>query len=128
VRTPASGGFIKGQRVTCDNRAFMGDLTCLDEDVEFILHLECKKHKKWSIKDWLRQAEEDCPEGKIPVLVAHRELENSEPILRKNGQEKRMRVYDAKDFVTLPLDDFLRIVNRDRIVLEKTTKVRRNKK
>lgn len=51
-------------------------------------HLEVKRQERIQIEAWCRQAEEDCPEGKIPVVV-----------WRRNREPWR---------VTLLLDDFLK--------------------
>ena len=68
-RTPQSGGFAKTNSKAAD---FRGDVTLVDEDKEFLLHIECKSHKVWKIPKWITQAESDCPKDKIPLLVFHR--------------------------------------------------------
>jgi len=94
-RTPQSGGFQKGKNTHSD---FKGDIVCLDEGVEFNLHIECKNAETLSIPAWTRQAEEDCPPGKIPAIIFHRKNTDIESIV-------------------LTLEDFLRIVDRDKIII-----------
>lgn len=36
------------------------------------LSVECKDHRALAIGTWVDQAERQCPEGQIPVVVAHR--------------------------------------------------------
>lgn len=88
TRTPQSGGFAKKS-----NKAeeFKGDLTCLEKDKEFLLHVECKSHKTISLQSWIRQAESDCPKGKIPIVVFH------EP-------------NTSNEYTTLKWEDFLNLI------------------
>ena len=51
-RTPLSGGFAKGKNL----KSVKGDLNTLDEDIDFLLHIECKDQLKWAIKSWWKQA------------------------------------------------------------------------
>lgn len=102
VRTPMSGGFQKSS----DSEDFRGDINCIDKDKDFKLHLECKKHQKWSVGKWWKQAEEDCPKGRVPMLVMH----------RFQKIEENKRVETAEDFVMLKLDDFMHIVDAEKIV------------
>lgn len=104
-RTPMSGGFKKNDA----NAVLRGDLGNLNNKVEFRLHIECKDWKNWSMLQWIRQAEGDCPEGRIPCVISHRE--------QKVEEGKRTQV--AKNFITLPLEDFLEIVDENKIILEK---------
>lgn len=105
TRTPMSGGFKKDST----SMMFKGDLNSMDEDLEFMLHLECKNHATWSLPKWIRQAEDDCPDGHIPVIICHRGQKN----------EDGKRVQEAGDFVMLPLDDFLSIVSKNKILRRK---------
>ena len=91
-RTPQSGGFAKGK----DASHFRGDIIPIDESVDFKLHIECKNATTWSLKQWLAQAEEDCPEGRTPLVIFHKP--NS-----------------SVDYVTLRLEDFLDLVPQDKI-------------
>lgn len=68
VRTPQSGGFAK-KSTKADE--FRGDITSLDDSINFKLHIEAKCHKTLSLPNWLRQAKSDCPSGKIPCVVFH---------------------------------------------------------
>lgn len=97
VRTPQSGGFAK-KSTKADE--FRGDITILDEDKELRLHIECKNAKTWSLPKWFEQAESDCPEGKSPVVVFHKHN-------------------TSKNYIALSLDDFLKLVPKENIVLEK---------
>ena len=36
------------------------------------LSVECKDHRTLSLAQWVNQAEEQCPAGHIPVVIAHR--------------------------------------------------------
>jgi len=101
-RTPLSGGFAKSKNLN----PVKGDLNSLDDSIKFNLHIECKNHKTWSIKEWWRQASEDCPKGKYPVVIMHQGQEN------KDGK----RVQEACDFVFLRLSDFLDLVDRNKII------------
>jgi len=74
MRTAGSGG---SQWKNTHNMA--GDITCTDEN--FPLHLElknsvgwkdfqqCLTAPKWAFWDYLEQAERDCPDNKIPVVI-----------------------------------------------------------
>jgi len=103
-RTPQSGGFAKN---SSKGDEFRGDIVSIDGTVDFILHVECKSHKTWKLKEWIRQSKEDCPEGKIPIVVFHQGQRN------ENGK----RVEEAGDYVALSLEDFLDIVDKDKIVV-----------
>ena len=94
TRTPQSGGFAK-KSTKADE--FRGDIVALDENVDLILHIECKNAKTWSLPAWFAQAESDCPKGKIPCVIFH-----------KHGT--------SKDYIALSLEDFFRIVPKDSII------------
>lgn len=114
TRTPMSGGFKKNS----SSMMFKGDLNSMEEDKEFMLHLECKNHSTWSLPSWIRQAESDCPKGHIPVIVCHRR--------QKNNEGKRIQ--EAGDYVMLPLDDFLSIIGKESILRPKKKSLRRKSK
>lgn len=97
VRTPQSGGFAKKSAKADD---FRGDIVPADEDIELSLHIECKCQKTWSLPAWFKQAEEDCPNGKFPIVVFH-----------QHGT--------SKDYVALSLEDFFKLVPRDNVILPK---------
>ena len=97
-RTPMSGGFAKGSSKASE---FRGDIITVDDSIDFKLHIECKSHKTWKLKEWIEQAKEDCPKGRIPIVVFHQGQRN------ENGK----RVEEADDYVCIRLDDFLDIVN-----------------
>lgn len=99
-RTPASGGYKK----EIENKSLRGDIVCLNDDVDFLLHLELKNRKNgWKVvQDWFKQANEDCIKGKIPCVIMHQNLEKG--------------LYNAEDFIMLRLSDFLNIVSYEKIV------------
>lgn len=114
-RTPQSGGFAKD---TEKGEEFRGDIVCIDDSIDFKLHAECKDHSSWSLPSWLRQAEEDCPQGKIPIVIYHRRQKN------KDGK----RIQEAGDFVSLSLEDFLDLVDKDKVIVLKEQKPKKLKK
>ena len=93
-RTPQSGGFAKKSDKADDYR---GDITIVDTKQMLLLHIECKNQKQWSLPKWIAQAEEDCPNGRKPIVVFHQH--NS-----------------SKDYVCLSLEDFFDIVEKDKVV------------
>ena len=96
VRTPQSGGFAK-KSVKADE--FRGDIVSADKDMELTLHVECKNAQTWSLPAWLRQAESDCPKGKIPCVIMH-------------------KANSSKDYITLSLSDFFNLVQREAVFKE----------
>ena len=101
-RTPMSGGFQKNK----SGEDFRGDITNLDKSIDFKLSIECKNQKAWSLPAWIRQAEEDAPEGKYPVVISHRHR-----VVKEGKVETK-----AEDFITLKLSDFLEIVEQSKII------------
>lgn len=97
VRTPQSGGFVKNSTKAED---FRGDIVPADSTVKLVLHIECKNTQKWTLPQWIKQAESDCPDGKCPVIVFHQH--NS-----------------SKDYVCLTLEQFLSLVPKERVILKK---------
>lgn len=93
-RTPQSGGFAKKSDKADDYR---GDITIVDTKQMLLLHIECKNQQKWSLPKWLKQAESDCPEGRLPIVIFHEHN-------------------TSNDYVTLRLEDFLNIVPKDKVV------------
>ena len=105
VRTPQSGGFAKKSSKASD---FRGDITCLDESIDFKLHIECKDQKTLKIRDWVQQAESDCPQDRVPVVIFHlAQVIKEGKVVSKSG-----------DYVTLRLDDFLELVDKETIIKE----------
>lgn len=100
VRTPQSGGFAKKSAKAGE---FRGDIVPANDDIDLSLHIECKNAKTWSLPTWFRQAEEDCPEGKVPVVVFH-----------QHGT--------SKDYIALSLEDFFKLVPKERVILRKKGK------
>lgn len=98
VRTPLSGGFAK-----CNERAdsFRGDIVPADDSIDLALHIECKNSKSWSLPKWFEQAESDCPKGKVPCVIFH-----------KHGT--------SKDYISLSLDDFFKLVPTKSIIRRKS--------
>lgn len=98
-RTPSSGGYKK----EVDNSNLRGDIVCLSEGVDFLLHLELKNRKAgWKVvQDWYKQAQEDCIKGKYPCVIMHQALEKGSP---------------AKDFILLELSDFFKIIDYKKII------------
>lgn len=97
VRTPQSGGFAKKSAKADD---FRGDIVPADEDIELSLHIECKNAKTWSLPAWFKQAQSDCPKGKIPVVVFH-----------QHGT--------SNDYIALSLEDFFKLVPKEGVILQK---------
>ena len=100
VRTPQSGGFAKKYAKADD---FRGDIVPADEDIDLSLHIECKNAKTWSLPAWFKQAESDCPKGKAPVVIFH-----------QHGT--------SKDYIAMSLEDFFKLVPKDRVILRKRVK------
>ena len=100
VRTPQSGGFAKKSAKADD---FRGDIVPADEDIELSLHIECKNSKTWSLPAWFKQAQSDCPKGKIPVVVFH-----------QHGT--------SNDDIALSLEDFFKLVPKEKVILRKRVK------
>ena len=94
VRTPQSGGFARHMDGT---EGFRGDIVPADRDVVFLLHVEAKNAKTWSFPQWMAQAEADAPEGKVPVVVAH-----------KHGT--------SESYVLINLTDFLDLIPLDKVI------------
>ena len=75
-RTPLSGGMD-----------WKGDILPVFGEIPY--HIECKKVEKLNIWKALEQAEKDCPEDKIPIVIFTRNR--------------------TEDYVAIKLEDFLRI-------------------
>lgn len=104
-RTPRSGAYAS----TSGDTSLSGDLANINSEYDFKCHLELKCHKAWSILRWFEQALGDCPQGKLPIVIAH----------QQQVIENNRRVKEAEDFVFLRLSDFLDIVNDEKIILKK---------
>lgn len=101
VRTPLSGGFQKDSA----GAVYKGDLTNLDESIDFKLQIECKNQKTWKLKQWYNQVEEEAKGlNTIPTVIFHE--------------------HGGRDFIMMQLDDFLNVVDSDKIIQKKeqTTK------
>jgi len=96
-RTPQSGGFAKHREGLDSVR---GDLNTFTDE-KFLFHVECKNQAKWSLKAWFKQANDECPKGKIPIVVFHQ------------GQlvEAGTRVDIAEDFVMIRARAFFDLVD-----------------
>ena len=86
TRTPQSGGFAKKSKKADD---FRGNIVTVDKDLDMLLHIECKHHKTWAMKDWLKQANSDCPKGKIPVVIMHQLQEIKEGKVVTNSEDRK---------------------------------------
>jgi hypothetical protein len=71
-RTPLSGGWSEKAEAK-------GDIVCVDDN-DFLYCVECKNAEGWTLEslfaekhkwfdDWWKQAVEECPAGKIPLLI-----------------------------------------------------------
>jgi len=69
----------------------------------FNLFLFCKNAKTWSLPAWFKQAESDCPKGKIPVVVFHQHR-------------------TSNDYIALKLEDFFKLVPKEKVILRKKGK------
>ena len=96
VRTPQSGGFAKNKLTS---EGFRGDIVPASSATDFLLHVEAKNTRTWSFPIWLRQAESDCPMGKIPVIIAH-------------------KFNTSKKYILIDLEQFLSLVPAERLVKE----------
>lgn len=99
ARTPMSGGF----QHNTSNEEIRGDITNLNKDYSFLLHIECKNQKVWKLREWINQAKSDCPEKKKPIVVFHAAREVGSP---------------ATDYVCLSLNDFLELIDKDKVVIK----------
>lgn len=99
-RTPQSGGFAKKASLADDYR---GDITIVDTTQMLLIHIECKNQKSWQLKNWIEQAESDCPTGRTPIVVFHQH--NS-----------------SKDYVCLSLEDFFKLVDKKKVVKKREFK------
>ena len=104
TRTPQSGGFAKKFNKSED---FKGDIVCLEDNVELLLHIEAKNQKSVNIRKRINQAEEDCVIDKIPVVVYY---------LGEIVKDGKVKEKKKGDYITLKLDDFMKIVDVDKIV------------
>jgi hypothetical protein len=102
-RTPQSGGFAKKSEKADD---FRGDIVPVDKGVNLLLHVEAKNHKTWSLKEWLRQAQSDCPEGRIPIVI----------FKKANTNEKVGEKGNQQNIVAIDLEDFLKLVPKDKVI------------
>lgn len=97
VRTPQSGGFIKNSLKAED---FRGDVVPADGSIRLILHIECKNAKRWTLPQWLEQAESDCPKGRVPIVVFH-------------------QYNSSKDYVCISLEQFMELVPKKNILFKR---------
>lgn len=101
VKTPSSGGF----KHSSNNEEIRGDVSNLNKEVVFMLHLECKNQKTIKMKEWLKQAESDCPKGKIPTVIFHQQQEI----------EDGKVVQKSEEFICMKLSDFLGVVDEKKV-------------
>ena len=76
---------------------YKGDITIVVTKQMLLLHIECKNQKQWSLPKWIAQAEEDCPEGRTPIVIFHKHN-------------------TSKDYVCLSLEDFFSLVEKQKVV------------
>lgn len=88
-RTPQSGGFAKKSDKADDYR---GDITIVDTKQMLLLHIECKNQQQWSLPKWIKQAFEDAPKERTPIVIFH-----------QHGT--------SKDYVCLSLEDFFNLIS-----------------
>lgn len=100
-RTPSSGGFQK----SANNDSLRGDISNLNKDYNFMLSIECKNATTWSLPKWLKQAQDDCPSGKIPIVAFHcKQLIEDGKVVQK-----------SRNYVCLELEDLLKIVEEEKV-------------
>lgn len=97
-RTPQSGGFAKKSTLADDYR---GDITIVNPKQYLKLHIECKARKTLALPQWLRQAEEDCPNNRTPITIFH--IHNS-----------------SDNYVACKLEDFCSLIKPSGITLSST--------
>ena len=90
TRTPMSGGFAKNKD---KSEGFKGDIVPVDKTVNLNIHVECKSQKTWKMREWLKQAKEDCPKDKTPLVIA--------------GEFRTSNI-----FVTMPIEGFFALVEK----------------
>ena len=100
-RTPGSGGFQK----TANNDSLRGDVSNLNKDYDFKLHIEAKNATTWSLPAWLKQAQDDCPAGKIPIVAFH----------CKQKIEDGKVTQKSRNYVCLELEDLLQIIDERKV-------------
>lgn len=97
ARTPQSGGFAKKSEKASN---FRGDIVSIDKDYDISMHMELKNHNAWSLPAWIKQAEEDCPEEKIPCVIMH-------------------KPNTSIDYITMRLEDFLSLCDKEKVLIHK---------
>jgi len=115
-RTPLSGGWAK-EKIT-------GDIVPIDrQDDNFPFSVECKNQKALSVPAWLKQAKDDCPEGKMPLLIFHLPRDNDEYVCLTLADFTNL----VKEYVTESCtkkgqcnfrEDFITIKEKDKDVRE----------
>ena len=91
VRTPLSGGFFR------KSETLRGDIVLADKNLDCMLHIEAKNSKTWKLPEWIKQSQNDCPQGKISCVVFHQHR-------------------TSNDFIALSLEDFFKIVPKENII------------
>lgn len=112
-RTPLSGGWAKG------NPEVAGDLVSVDPEQSFRYHVECKNSEAWSweqilnskkisgpiFKSWWKQAYDECPKGKIPVLVFSKAYHDIYIMFQVTGMEYTYDAYHASTWISVRHED-----------------------
>lgn len=112
-RTPQSGGFAKARKMKILDM-FLGDIVPITEGISLAIHIECKNQRSPLFNRWFKQAQDDCAKGKIPVVIWHRQ-QVKEPDLEK---QKIKVVEKSEDFIFMKFDDFCKLVDKDKVVIE----------
>ena len=63
----------------------------------YSLFIKSYYQKQWQLKQWIEQAESDCPKGRTPIVIFHQHN-------------------TSKDYVCVSLEDFLSLVEKNKVV------------
>jgi hypothetical protein len=119
ARNPQSGGWKKD----AENSTIRNDLGNYNENVKFLLSIECKNRQQWSLKDWWRQVKAECPVGKIPILAFHQQQVKERD--EKTGKNKVTQ--KSEHYVMLYLEDFLDIIDDAKVIKKVVKKIKKIK-
>jgi hypothetical protein len=119
ARNPQSGGWKKD----AENSTIRNDLGNYNENVKFLLSIECKNRQQWSLKDWWRQVKAECPTGNIPILAFHQQQVKERD--EKTGKNKVTQ--KSEHYVMLYLEDFLDIIDDAKVIKKVVKKIKKIK-
>lgn len=88
------------------SEATISRLSNLDYRNPYKLFVLCKNQEKWSLKNWLNQAQEDCPKNRMPLVIMKKKNTNLK--VGENGNQQNL--------VILDLHDFLSIVDKTKVI------------